>query len=291
MKQILLASYADDNSIYATDDTMEGLLKKLTTETNIVLEWFTVNEMKANENKSHLFLVNGKNENVKIGNTILTSEKNIKLLGLKIDHKLQFKNHVNDLIKKGNQKFHALSRISKYISFNKLKILMQSFIISQFNYCSLIWMFNDRMINNRINRLHARALRLVHRDKESTFVELLRKSNDLTIHQKHIQKLALEMFKVKNQISPEPIQNLFKNHSTIYNLRNIRTWNTRNVRTVHYGLDTLAVRGPHVWENVPKELQNLKSIKEFKRKVKTWRPDFCTCRLCKIYIHNIGYIQ
>ena len=75
---------------------------------------------------------------------------------------------------------------------------MKSFIESQFGYFPLIWMFHSRTLNNRTNRLHERALRLVYRDSKSSFEELLEMDESFTIHHRNLQKLATEIFKVKN---------------------------------------------------------------------------------------------
>ena len=72
----------------------------------------------------------------------------------------------------------------------KLRILARE---SQFGYCPLIWMFHNRTLNNKINRLHGRTLRLVYNDHDSSFEELLLIDNSLTIHERDIQKLATEM--------------------------------------------------------------------------------------------------
>ena len=73
---------------------------------------------------------------------------------------------------------------------------MSAFITSQFNYCPLIWMFYNRTLNKKINKLHEGALRLVYKDKNSTLQELLEKDNAVTIHQRNLQRLAIEMYKV-----------------------------------------------------------------------------------------------
>ena len=62
------------------------------------------------------------------------------------------------------QKLHALARIAHYMDFEKRRSLMKAFVISQFNYCPLISMFHNRALNNRINRKHERALRLVYQN-------------------------------------------------------------------------------------------------------------------------------
>ena len=68
------------------------------------------------------------------------------------------------------------------MDFEKRRSLMKAFVIPQFNYCPLIWMFHNRALNNRINKIHERALRLVYQNKNLSFRELLELGNALTIH-------------------------------------------------------------------------------------------------------------
>ena len=83
----------------------------------------------------------------------------------------------------------------------KRKVLMKAFITSQFSYCPLIWMFHSRTLNNRINNIHERALRLIYKDSQSSFKELLEKDHSVTVHHKNLQALVTEIFKVKNDLA------------------------------------------------------------------------------------------
>ena len=56
----------------------------------------------------------------------------------------------------------------KFTSKNQAQLLMRRFIMSQFSYCPLIWMCHSRRINNQINKLDERALRVVYKDKSSS---------------------------------------------------------------------------------------------------------------------------
>ena len=115
--------------------------------------------MKPNADKCHLLMANQNNSiTVNIGNEEIVNEDCVELLGIKIDKQLNFSKHVSKLCKKGNQKLHALARISKFLDKEKLKILMKTFILSQFNYCPLVWMNHNRTLNNRMNRLQEQAL-------------------------------------------------------------------------------------------------------------------------------------
>ena len=79
---------------------MEELLETLERETNILLEWFKCNEMKSNTGKCHLIIVNNQDNDIKIGNDIITSKTSGKLLGVTIDDKLNFNEHVDNICKK-----------------------------------------------------------------------------------------------------------------------------------------------------------------------------------------------
>ena len=112
----------------------------------------------------------------------ITNSTKENLLGLKFDSKLSFENHVSSLCNKASQKLHALTRIVNYINLCKRKALMKTFVISQFNYCPLVWMFHSRKLNHCINSIHERALRVTYQDFKFTFLQLLQKHNSVTIH-------------------------------------------------------------------------------------------------------------
>ena len=78
-----------------------------------------------------------------------------------------------------------------------------SFIKAQFKYCPLTWLFCSRSCNNKINKLHERALRLVYDDYESSFDVLLNKNKSFSIHHQNIQKLMIEVYKSLNKPSPD----------------------------------------------------------------------------------------
>ena len=185
--------------------------------------------MKSNEDKCHLIVPNNTEVSVTLGNENILASSSVELLGVKIDNNLNFSEHVSKLCKKGNQKLHALARISKFLNCDKLKILMKTFIRSQFNYCPLTWMFHNRTLNNKINRLHERALRLAYKDDSSSFQVLLDSDDAVTIHCRNLQRLAIEMYKVKNKISPLPLRELFNENINSHDLRNKRYWEASNV--------------------------------------------------------------
>ena len=143
-----------------------------------------------------------------------------KLLWVKIDNKLTFDCHFPDMCKKANRKINALPKIAPFININKRDILMNSFFRSQFNYCPLIRMRHSRTNNRKINRRHERCLRIIYNYKQSSYISLLEKDNSVSIHQRNLQILATEMFKVSNGLSPVLMNDIFK-------LRAEQTYNFR----------------------------------------------------------------
>ena len=284
-----ITNYADDTTPHTTEKSIDRLLQVLEDNTNEIVKWFQKNYMKSNEDKNYLIITNSDKGSAKIGNHTIECSKSVKLLG-KIDNELNFNEHVSKICKKVSMKLHALARISSYMSSKKLRVLMKAFIESQFGYCPLIWMFHNRTANNRINSLHERALRIVYKDYNSSFQELLDKDHTVTIHHRNLQKLVTEMYKVKNGISPKMMNNVFNEVPNTYSLRNNRIWSTHNVRTVNYGTETLSFRGPKMWEILPDYIKEAKSYNEFKNKVKTWKPVACNCKLCKTYIPSLGFL-
>ena len=168
---------------------------------------------------------------------------------------------------------------------------MKAFIESQFSYCPLVWMYHNRTLNNRINKIHERALRFVYKDNDTSFDALLNRDRSMTIHHRNLQQLAIEMFKVKNNLSPSFMHDIFVESKPNYNLRTDAFFETKNIRTVAYGSEMLSYRGSQLWEQIPSVIKNACSLIEFKRKIKLWKPVDCKCRMCKIFIPNLGFLE
>ena len=170
-------------------------------------------------------------------------------------------------------------------------MLMEAFITSQFSYCTLIWMFHSRNTKNGVNKIHERALRLVYDDSPYlSFDELLIKDKSVSIHQRNLQLLATEIFKVKNGVSTGLTEDIFHFVNKPYDLRNNRILFRKRNRTVFYGTESLSSLAPRIWELIPQSLKDETELSQFKTKIKTWTTSQCPCRLCKKYIGHVGFI-
>ena len=287
-----IANFADDSTPFCFNSSIESLVKDIELDANILVQWFQENYLKLNTDKCHLLISNhDESVFVNVGNDAIQCNKTVKLLGILIDNKLDFSEHISKLCKIANQKLHALARISHLMSKEKLRIILKAFIESQFGYCPLVWMFHSRTLNNRINKIHERALRIIYRDPSLTFQELLQKDKSVSIHHRNLQKLAIEMYKINNDLSPTFMREIFLSSNTSYNLRNKNPFRSISAKTVSHGTETLSFRGPKTWAMVPLEIKNSLSLDEFKFKIRKWEPRECPCRLCRVYISKIGFIN
>ena len=189
--------------------------------------------------KFHLFLSPYEDQRITVENYVIKSSGVEELLEVTVDSNLNFKVHVLFLCCEENCKLHALSRVSKCMSLNKRRILMKYFIILQLNYCPLIWIIHNRGLNNKINHIHERALRIVYDGYSSTFEDVFNKDKSVAIHQRN-QQLAIEVFKVKIGRPPiimNEILTFLKNNT--YNLKSGKHFGRVNVHSTQYGTESI----------------------------------------------------
>ena len=150
------------------------IIYKLETEAVTPNKLFKDNSLLLNEDKCNFMIFEHKQTrtekaNIKIGNATIEETKKAKLLGITLDSKLNFEEHIKNLCKEAGKKINALVRITTYMNEYKRSLLMKTFILSHFNYCPLLWMYCSRKSRKLIENIHERALRVAYNDFESSF--------------------------------------------------------------------------------------------------------------------------
>ena len=129
----------------------------------------------------------------------------------------------------------ALLRLSPYLDTNKRKTIYTTMVKSQLNYCPLVWMFCPRRSNNLITKVQEKALCIAYNEQLTDFKSLLSNHNEFTIHQRNLQVLMTETYKVINHVVLQQCHLYLK--YVIHNTRHFRVLSNESRRTVNYGLD------------------------------------------------------
>ena len=206
-----LCNYTDDNTLYSIGKSLNMVKENLKINFLIMQKLFYENHMVLNPGKYHYLVLANRSDSDKINlnGTKLASSSYEKLLGILIDRDLSFDKHIKSLCRKAGQELNALARISNCLTHDQKRLLLNSIIKSQFSYCPLIWIFCSSSLNNLINRIHERALRLIHNDHVSTFLDILEITKEKTIHQNNLECLAKEIYKFVNGLSPPTMNGAF----------------------------------------------------------------------------------
>ena len=271
----------DGTTPYTGGKNTQDVITSLENCALVLFKWFENNLMKANSDKSHLVLSSSTSSTANINGDIVKNLESEKLLGVTIDYKLNFEEHLSKVCDKASQKLNVLARISSYMNINQRKRIMRAFISSQFEYCPLVWFFCSRKINNRMNRTQECVLRIVYKDYVSTFAQLLEKDSSVSIHIRNLQVLATKVFKARNNFSPPIVQNIFRTTEPAYMLRRDTLFESRRIQSQRYGIESLTYIGPKIWSQVPNEIKESASLSVFKNKIKNWRLKCRPYKLCK----------
>ena len=107
------------------------------------------------------------------------------MLGVNLEGRLNFDFHVNTLLRKASKKYQPLASVCNYMNKKKRRILMNAFITSQLSYCPLVWMSHSSTMNNRINKNHEKAFRLVYKDETNLSLNDLLKKRQISKYSKN----------------------------------------------------------------------------------------------------------
>ena len=144
--------------------------------------------------------------------------KSITALGICIDENITFDEHVNNICLKASRQISALQRLTGFIDMPGRKAIYNSFIVSNFNYCPLVWYFTSRESINKMQKIQERALRFVLKDSTSDYSILLSKCGIDSFRISSLKAMAVKIYKIFNHKSPEYLS-LFSKSSVPYSLR------------------------------------------------------------------------
>ena len=207
-----LYNYADDNTLSYANRDIDTVISTLEKDSLALIEWFSSNQMKANPEKFQALAIGektmGKNITFDLAGNKIKCEKEVKLLGITIDFELNFNTHISNICKKASRQLNVLKRLGKYLNKLGKLTIYHSFIMSNFNFCSLTWHFCSEANTTKIEKVQERALRFIYQDHNSTYEDLLIKSKMPSLKVRRLRTMAIEVFRTVNHENPVYLHDL-----------------------------------------------------------------------------------
>ena len=283
-------NYADDNTISVAGFSMSAVSNRLSSNALFCMDWFSNNLMKANPEKFQLIILSRKRDVQDISLSLCGTEikpvKTVKLLGITIDSTITFSEHVANLCKRASRHLKILLRLSSRIALDKCKLnLFESFLLSCFMYCPIVWHFCSKTQTQKLERICHRGLRFVSGDYSSDYSVLLTRYKRNTLANERLKKIALFVYNSING-NLRNFKTVYKVNDCGYNLRGECNIFLEGFDTVRYGKLSLRYSGGKLWNTLPISWKCCGSVDDFKCALRNWRCVDDRCEKCRKFMYH-----
>ena len=169
-------------------------------ESKTAISWFQSNKRIVNPGKFQGNMIDKKkqdqNTSVPINQKNIKTSSSVKLLGVHIDDKQNFNLHITKICRSAANQLYALIRLQMFLDFEEKKMLINSYLYSNFNFCPLAWMFSCTQPLNKVESLQKRALHFLYENYVLSYEELLQNAGKKTM-KVNINRLRTEVFILK----------------------------------------------------------------------------------------------
>ena len=274
--------FADDTSLFLAGNNPRSVSLLLNNELEKMYFWFLANRLLINFSKTNYMVFKIKNKNVDvdvikvhIANNEINMVDSVKFLGLIIDSKLTWKQHINEISRKISCVIGVLNKIKFMLPLSVLANLYNSMILPYLTYCNIIWGNCANYLLQQLFLLQKRAIRIITKSPYLAHSNVLfSQLNILNIYDLHLYLVAIFMFLYMKNILPENFNNFFTPQ------RNINKYVTRNADNLYlpnyrykFSRTMIKYRGPLVWNMLQHDLKDCFSLSTFKRKYKLYLID------------------
>lgn len=254
-KHSLCIQYADDTALFFEGDSAHELQTKLDSDLPNVCKWLKTNKLSLNTNKTFCQLYTMSHDqiavNVMLDNKNITFVNKIKYLGLWIDDKLSWNEHINHVCTVVSSSIGVLYRTKFFLKQSTLLLLYNSLVLPHFSYCSIIWAHTFPTYVHKVELLQKKAIRLVdNADRLAHSEPIFKKLKLLKVKDIAKQQIILLTQKTVKRTLHNAIDALF-------HLAEPRNRQTRRVEHLIepftyklYRTQTLSWLGPRLWNDI-----------------------------------------
>ena len=267
--------YADNHQFYCMGKDFDVAKHILEQEGERTAEWYRNNYLLENPEKYQSLIINPRNLNTSAGcldiiikGKVIENANQIKLLGVNVDGNMNFAAHISEMCKRASRKVGVLMRLRNLIPVADKLMIYKTSILPHLTYCQLVWHFCKSSDSRKVERVQERALRAVYRNRIDSYENLLERAQLPTLLNRCLQDIAMLMYRVKNDLLPSSVTDIFSIKDSNYSLRN-SDFSIPRVNTEKYGKHSLHYFGPFLWSKLPADLRTAPSLSSFKNRIRT----------------------
>ena len=266
--------FADDTSIFMSHKDPHALQHIVNIELTKISQWLYMNKLSVNTSKTNFMIFTNRNIdvnnlNINLAGSKIKHESSLKFLGITIDHKLTWKDHINVTCNRISKNIGILFRL-KSLPTVILKMIYNAIIAPFFDYGLSVWGNAAITHLDRLFKLQKRAIRIInHSSFLAQTAPIFYTQNILTLYDRYKYLLGTLMFLWHRKLLPDSLLNYFTLNCNIhsYSTRNAANFHLPKVRTSLY-YKSVIYQGPLTWNSIPDNICNAASFNIFKRKLK-----------------------
>ena len=273
IKGCKFVAYADDAALLLSATTTVDLKRKIETTINLVRDWYTRNGLQINADKTEYLVVNSKRKfNITIHNgekeVTISPKETMKVLGMKIDSKLTWKNHIAQIRSRASNAIRNIARSNNILSLPSRVILTNALVVPHYNYGDIIYDGCSASARDQIERSQNYAAKaLLGRSKFSSATNALLELNWIPLSQRRKIHQGVFVHKALHNKSSHhattSIKNLLPHHSYSTRQKQDNTLNSRTHSTTR-SEKSVIYRSTHAWNSFPRQIRGIEDTKKFK---------------------------
>ncbi len=250
------------------------MVSHLSEEGEGCLNWFSRNGMQANPTKFQLMVNDCRRTRLEPEptfsqqSTILENDVSVKLLGIKIDRDVTFKEQVSNVCRKVGLQLSVLKRLSFILNTNVTMAALHSFIKSHLQYFRLVRSYQSKWGMSSIEKLQEMGLGFVYNDYNTSYVDLLRKACIPSVSTAWQQSAVIEVYNALNGLTPKYMKCIFTPNKK--NMHSDNKFLLRKCHTTNLSLKSFAYQAESLWTKLPNCFTTSELPTYFKTKIFTW---------------------
>ena len=278
-KKCHVFNYADDTGNLCKHTDYDSAYNDLLSAACTMIHWYKMNYMQANPENLQFIIFDKERQprTLQLNHDVtIQSVSNVKLLGVNIDVELNCNHHIALLCNKAGRQMNALSRLSNVLNVDTKILILQSFILSHFMYCCIIWHFCSISDTKKIEKMQLKALRhiyiyiyiYIYKYYTSSYEMLREKCNRPMLLIERQKAMLLEVYKCIHELGPRYRHGMFSQKRRAYDYRDPSILTLSKYNTNTHGKKCFMYEGAKLWNSISNGIKTTENFSEFKTLLK-----------------------